>query len=51
MWFYQETSETPTLLAAALWGKFHENNQNTGMSSINGTEIGDMVWTLKLVPM
>ena len=44
---FQETSETPTLLAAALWGKFHENNQNTGMSSINGTEIGDMVWTFE----
>ena len=44
---YQQTSETPTLLTTSLWAKFHENNQNTGLSSINGTETGAMVWSFE----
>ncbi|MCS5574343.1 MAG: PQQ-binding-like beta-propeller repeat protein, partial [Pseudomonadales bacterium] len=44
---YQQTAETPTLLTTSLWAKFHGNNQNTGLSSINGTETGAMVWSFE----
>jgi len=44
---FQKTAETPTLLNASLWGKFHRNNQNTGQSIINGTEVGAAVWTFQ----
>ena len=44
---FQETSETPKLLTSSLWAKFHEDNQNSGLSSINGTETGSVVWTFE----
>jgi len=42
---FQETAETPTLLSTSLWGKFHYDNQNTGRSPINGTDLSTVVWS------